>query len=150
MNIDPAALPEPYDTAFTYEPATRHGRIVFLAGQIAKTAPASLHAVGRCGEAVDLATARESARIAAGQALAWLSRQLAADERVERLLRVDVFVAVGAEFEAISEVAEAASKTFVSTLGDGGRHARSVIGVARLPRNAPVLLEVTAVIVKQD
>lgn len=150
MTFDPAALPEPYDTEFTYEPATRHGRVVFLAGQIAKTGPASMHATGRCGEAVDLDTARESARIAARQALSWLSRQLEARERVERVLRLDVFVAVGPEFEAISEVAEAASKTFVSVLGDGGRHARSVIGVARLPRNAPVLLEVTAAIVKQE
>lgn len=149
MSSDPAALPEPHETAFTYELATRHDRIVFLAGQIAKIGPDSLHAVGRCGEAVDLATARESARVAAGQALAWLSRQLAAGERVERLLRVDVFVAVGGDFEAISDVAEAASQALISALGERGRHARSVIGVARLPRNAPVLLEVTAAVVKE-
>ncbi len=146
MTTEPWALPEPYETVFTYEPGIRHGRIVFLAGQIAKTGPASLYAVGRCGESVDIATARESARIAALQALSWLSRQLETGEHVERLLRVDVFVAVGSDFEAISEVAEAASQTFIAELGDCGRHSRSVIGVVRLPRNAPVLLEVTAAI----
>ncbi|AUM75830.1 RidA family protein [Paracoccus jeotgali] len=141
-------LPEPIGTDYEYILASRHDRIVMVAGQIAKTAHNQLHAVGRCGEDVDLPTAQKSAEIAAAQALAWLTRQQAPGERIERIMRMTAYVAVGdsgAEVD-ISAIADAASRVFISALGERGRHPRSVIGVSRLPRNAPVLLEVTGAI----
>ncbi len=133
-----------HDTVYAYEPATRAGELIFLAGQIAKISATEIHAAGRCGREIDLATARDSARLAALQGLAWLDRSLAPGESVRKILRVDVFVAATEDFEHISEVADAASDVFIGAFGDAGRHARSVIGVTRLPRNAPVLLEITA------
>ena len=143
---DISDLPEPIGTDYEYIMAARHGRLVMLAGQIAKIECNKLHAIGRCGEEIAPDTARRNAEIAAGQALSWLSRQQGPDERIERILRMTAHIAVGNEMVDISAIADAASRVFITALGDRGRHPRSVIGVSRLPRNAPVLLEVTAVI----
>jgi len=140
-----ALIPPPIGTEYDYIMSARHGRIVFLAGQIAKTVnEETVHATGRCGIEVDLPTAKHCAEIAAGQVLAWLNAQLEAHETIDRILRMTVYVAVGDASVDISHIAEAASGTLIAALGEQGRHPRSVIGVARLPRNAPVLLEVTA------
>ena len=144
MNDVIASLPEPIGTVYDYEPALRHDRTIYLAGQIAKISQSELHAVGQCGRDIDLDTAMENAGIAARQALAWAATQLSAGERIERILRVKVFISATPDFDGISQIADAASHVFIDALGDAGRHVRSVVGVSRLPRNAPVLLEVTA------
>lgn len=140
------AMPEPIGTDYNYIMAQRHGRVLLVAGQIAKIGHNELHAVGRCGDEIDLPTACANARIAAGQVLAWITQHLAPGERVDSILRMSVYVAVGDAPFDISTVADAASGTLITALGEAGRNPRSVIGVSRLPRNAPVLLEVTAVI----
>lgn len=132
-----------FGTTYAYELATRTDDMIFLAGQIAKISATEIHASGRCGDTINLETAKDSARLAAHQGIAWLRDQLGPDERIEKILRIDVFVAVTPEFEYISEVADAASEIFIEAYGCAGRHARSVLGVTRLPRNAPVLLEIT-------
>lgn len=138
-------IPAPIGTEYDYIMATRNGRFVFLAGQIAKTgSDQTVHATGRCGTEVDVQTAKDCAEIAAGQVLAWLNEQLEAHEKIDQILRMTVYVAVGDGSVDISDIAETASGTLIEALGERGRHPRSVIGVARLPRNAPVLLEVTA------
>ena len=131
-------LPAPIGTNYEYILASRHDRLVMVAGQIAKTGDNTLHATGRCGEDVDLETACKNAEIAA--------EHCEPDERIERILRMTAHIAVGNQPFDISTVADAASRLFISALGEAGRHPRSVIGVSRLPRNAPVLLEVTAVL----
>jgi len=143
---DVFAFPEPIGTDYEYIMASRYGRVVMAAGQIAKIAHNELHATGRCGVEVDLPTAQKNAEICAGQALSWLSQQAGPDEKLERILRMTAYIAVGDHIVDISSIADAASRVFIVALGDQGRHPRSVIGVSRLPRNAPVLLEVTAAI----
>lgn len=140
------SIPEPIGTDYEYIMVSRYGRLLMAAGQIAKVAHNKLHAIGRCGDEVDLQTAQENAEICAGQALSWLSTQAEPGEKLERILRMTAYVAVGEDVVDISSIADAASKVFIVALGDQGKHPRSVIGVSRLPRNAPVLLEVTAVI----
>jgi len=137
-------FPAPIGTEYNYVMASHHGRVVFLAGQIAKTASKSLHTTGRCGEDVDMTMAQQNAEIAAGQVLAWLADQLKPNEVIDHILRMTVYVAVGDLPFDISAVADAASGVLIDAIGERARHPRSVIGVARLPRNAPVLLEVTA------
>lgn len=141
---DVFTIPEPIGTDYEYIMASRHGRMIMAAGQIAKVTHNKLHATGQCGVEVDLPTARRNAEICAGQALSWLSKQAEPGEKLARILRMTVYVAVGDEMVDISGVADAASKVFIAALGEQGKHPRSVIGVSRLPRNAPVLLEVTA------
>lgn len=143
-------LPVPIGTNYEYILASRYDRLVMVAGQIAKVEDNALHATGRCGEDVDLEMACKNAEIAAGQVLAWLSEQCGPGERIERILRMTAHIAVGDQPFDISAVADAASRLFISALGEAGRHPRSVIGVSRLPRNAPVLLEVTAALVPPD
>ncbi|BBU56297.1 hypothetical protein KU6B_25620 [Mameliella alba] len=136
-------LPDPIGTEYQYVMAARHGRVILLASQIPKTDPRTIHAAGRCGEAVDMETACESARLAAGQVLAWLAKERRPDEEVECVLRLQVYVAVGDDGFDISTVADAASERIIASLGQAGRHPRTVLGVSRLPRNAPVMLEAT-------
>ncbi len=143
-------IPVAIGTEYNYIMARRHGRVLLVAGQIAKTARDQIHAVGRCGEDVDLATARESAKLAAGQVIAWTYQHLEPGEYIEAILRTSVYVAVGDAPFDISAVADAASDTFLTALQEAGRHPRSVVGVSRLPRNAPVLLEVMVGIGSRD
>ncbi|ASP20068.1 YjgF/chorismate_mutase-like, putative endoribonuclease [Antarctobacter heliothermus] len=136
-------LPEPIGTEYQYLMAARHGRVLLLASQIPKTDPRTIFAAGRCGEDIDMVTACESARLAAGQVLAWLEAERLPDETVDRVLRLQVYVAVAEGGFDISSVADAASETIIARLGPSGRHPRTVLGVSRLPRNAPVMLEAT-------
>jgi enamine deaminase RidA (YjgF/YER057c/UK114 family) len=140
------AIPAPIGTDYDYIMTQRHGRVLLVAGQIAKTGHNVLHATGRCGEDVDLTMAKANAEVAAGQVLAWIAQHLTPDESVRAILRMTVYVAVGNDPFDISAVADAASGKLTAVLGDVGKHPRSVIGVSRLPRNAPVLLEVTVAI----
>ncbi len=139
-------LPDPIGTDYEYIMARRHGRVMLVAGQLGKMEHNVLHATGRCGEEVDLESAQASAKVAAGQVLAWINQHLAPGENIDCILRMTVYVAVADKPFEISSVADAASETFIDALGEAGRHPRSVVGVSRLPRNAPVLLETTALI----
>lgn len=138
-----ATLPKPETTVYGYIPVRVFAQTAYVAGQIPKV-PGGLFAVGRVGAAIDLETARAAAVVAADQALAWLDAEAGGLENVACILRADCFVAAADDFAAISEVADAASGRLIEVFGEDGRHPRSVIGVARLPREAPVLLEVTA------
>lgn len=139
-----------HGTHYLYEPFSRDGNLVFIAGQIPKTAPDKVLKTGICGAEHDLDSARESARLAARQAIHWIETAMDAKERLSRVLRVNIYVALTDDFTEMSEVADAASQAFVDHFGEAGAHPRSVIGVRRLPRNAPVLIEATASVRRPD
>ncbi|CTQ62631.1 MAG: RidA family protein [Roseibium album] len=136
-------LPPPEPTVFAYEPITVHERIAYIAGQIPKH-QGKLAYCGLVGSGVSFEEAKAAAQICAEQALAWLNRSAGGLDNIERILRLKCFVAHAEGFTQISEVADAASILLVEYFGDAGRHSRSVIGVRSLPRNAPVLVEITA------
>ena len=98
---------------------------------------------GLVGDGVSLADAKQAARICAEQALAWLNRSAGGLDNVERVLRLNCYVAHADGFERISDIADAASGLLMETFGEAGRHSRSVIGMRSLPRNSPVLIDVT-------
>jgi enamine deaminase RidA (YjgF/YER057c/UK114 family) len=133
-----------YGTSYSYEPFCRAGDVVYVAGQIPKTGPDTVLQPGLCGDELDLEAARESAALAARQAIYWIETAMTEGEALDRVLRLSVFVAVADGFAAMSDVADAASEVFIAHFGARGRHPRSVLGVRTLPRNAPVLIEVTA------
>ncbi len=137
------ALPEPHPTEFAYVPLAIHERTAFLAGQIPKTGSGRITVAGRVGGEVSLAEAQAAARVAAQQGLAWLDALAGGLDNVARVLRMDCFVAVAEGFQEMSRVADTASGLLETAFGAAGRHPRSVIGVSRLPRNAPLLLELT-------
>ena len=95
---------------------------------------------GIVGRDIELQTARELARQAALNALAVAAGAVGDLSRV-RIVQMLVFVASTPEFGEQSRVADAASDLLIEVLGENGRHARTAIGVAGLPRNSPVEIE---------
>ncbi len=97
----------------------------------------TLPAVGTVGAEVDVETARESMRIATVNALAAAAHAVGGLENL-RIVQMLVFVASTPDFGGQSNVADAGSELLVEVLGEHGRHARTAIGVAALPRTSPV------------
>ena len=95
---------------------------------------------GIVGRDVELETARDLARHAVLNALAVAADAVGGLDRV-RIVQMLVFVASTPEFGQQSKVADAASELLVDVLGENGRHARTAIGVASLPRNSPVEIQ---------
>lgn len=116
-----------------------------VAGQIPLRA-GTLLATGTVGHDVDLDTARRCAAQAAANALAQLHAHLGTLDTI-RIVRMTVFVAATAQFGAHSQVAAAASDLLIRVLGERGRHTRSAIGVASLPRQSPVEIEIIAAMI---
>lgn len=112
---------------------------VYVAGQLPYK-DGELLGTGILGQDVDVEHARELARRAALNALAVAAEAVGDLEQV-RILQMLVFVASTPEFAQQSSVADAASELLISVLGDNGLHARTAIGVASLPRNSPVEIQ---------
>jgi enamine deaminase RidA (YjgF/YER057c/UK114 family) len=109
---------------------------IYVAGQLPYR-DGKLANPGVLGRNVDLATGRDEARQAALHALAVAALATGGLDRV-RVVQMLVFVASTPEFGQQSDVADAASELLIDVLGENGRHARTAIGVAGLPRNSPV------------
>ncbi|MBR9862185.1 MAG: RidA family protein [Rhodobacteraceae bacterium] len=136
-------LPKPEGTKYPYDLVTIEGHTAYVAGQIPKK-DRGLAYVGAVGAGISVRDAVDAARICAQQAMSWLHHSAGGLENLNRLLRVTCYVAHDDSFQDISAVADGASNCLIDALGTKGRHTRSVIGVKSLPRNAPVLIEVTA------
>ena len=112
---------------------------IYVAGQLPYQ-DGELLGQGTLGRDVDLEPGRELARQAALNALAVAADAVGGLDRV-RIVQMLVFVASTPEFGQQSKVADAASELLVDVLGEHGRHARTAIGVASLPRNSPVEIQ---------
>src|SRR3712207_2524685 len=112
---------------------------VYVAGQL-PFKDGELLGQGVLGRDVDLETARELARHAALNALAVAAEALGGLDQVQ-IVQMLVFVASTPEFGQQSNVADAASELLIEVLGENGRHARTAIGVASLPLNGPVEIQ---------
>lgn len=137
------ALPAPPAPGGAYVPVVADGGIGFVAGQL-PLRDGQLVATGRVGEEVTLEQGRACAEAAAVNLLAALAgaygEQLAG---VRRLLRLAVYVSSAPGFHKQAAVADGASELLAEVLGEAGLHVRTAIGVAVLPRNAPVELDAT-------
>ncbi len=132
-------LPEVVAPLAAYVPAVRSGSHVFTAGQLPLRSGSLLH-TGRVGGAVSPEQAAECARLCALNALAAVA-SLVPLEEVRRIVKVVVFVASEPTFTAQPAVANGASELLGDVFGDAGVHARSAVGVAVLPMDAPVEVE---------
>lgn len=136
-------LPATSTPAANYIPFTRCGPLVFIAGQICQVDGKPM-CVGKAGAGVDLATAQKAARVCGINILAALKAACDGDlDRVVRCLRLGGFVNAAPGFTDMPLVVNGASDLIVEVFGDAGRHARTAVGVAELPRN--VTVEVDAV-----
>jgi enamine deaminase RidA (YjgF/YER057c/UK114 family) len=132
-------LPSAATPAFQYVPVTVHERLAFVSGQLPRRGETIV--TGKAGGEVDLEQAREGARLCILQALACLKQFLGSLERVDKILKITGFVASAPGFNQQPKVIDAASDLLVQIFGEAGRHARSAVGVAELPRNAAVEIE---------
>ena len=123
-----------------YVPAVRTGNLVFTAGQL-PLVDGKVPFVGKVGSDVTPEQAKDMAQICALNALAAIS--LVADiDQIERVVRVGGFVNGIPGFVAIPAVINGASELLIKLFGEvNGKHARTAIGVAELPLNAPVEVE---------
>jgi enamine deaminase RidA (YjgF/YER057c/UK114 family) len=138
-------LPKAAAPAFHYLPVTVHERVAYVSGQLPKV-DGEVRLLGKVGDDVSIAEAQEAARICILQALACLKQELGSLERVERVLKLTGFVASAPGFSQQPAVIDAASRLLTEAFGETGRHARSAVGVAELPRNAPVEIEMIVAI----
>jgi len=123
-----------------YVPAVRTGNLVFTAGQL-PLVDGKIPFIGKVGSDVTPEQAKDMAQICALNALAAIS--LVADiDQIERVVRVGGFVNGIPGFIAIPQVINGASELLIKLFGEvNGKHARTAIGVAELPLNAPVEVE---------
>jgi enamine deaminase RidA (YjgF/YER057c/UK114 family) len=126
-----------------YVPAVRTGSLVYTAGQVPKRGDDYLY-TGKVGVEVTLEQALECARQCALNAIAALKSEVGELARVQRIVKVVVFVASAPEFTGQPTVANGASDLLGDAFGDSGRHARSAVGVAVLPLDVPVEVELIA------
>ncbi|MBX6356058.1 MAG: RidA family protein [Micromonosporaceae bacterium] len=132
-------LPEVSAPAGAYVPAVQSGRHVYVSGQI-PIADGKLLATGKVGDGVSPEHAKDLAQRCALNALAAID-SLVGLENVAKVVKVVGFVASAEGFDGQPEVVNGASELFVAVFGEAGRHARSAVGVAELPRGVPVEVE---------
>jgi enamine deaminase RidA (YjgF/YER057c/UK114 family) len=136
-------LPTPNAPVANYVPFVRAGELVHISGQVSIDASGGVRGV--VGEDVDFETAVRAARICGINLLAQMKAACEGDlGRVVRVVKLGGFVQAGPDFYDIPKVVNGCSDLMVEAFGDAGRHARSAVGVYRLPLNFAV--EIDAVV----
>lgn len=126
-----------------YVPAVRTGAFVYVSGQV-PIVDGKLSAVGKVGAEVSAPDAAGLARTCALNALAAAAAAAGGLDAIRRIVKVTGFVASAPGFNGQPQVINGASELFIEVFGEDGRHARSAVGVAELPLNAPVEVELIA------
>ena len=135
------ALPDESAPLAAYIPAVRSGNLVFTSGQLPRLG-GELQATGKVGAQVDAARAKELAATCALNALAAVKAEIGDLGKVRRVVKVVGFVASAPDFTGQPGVINGASELLGEVFGDAGVHARSAVGVAVLPLDAPVEVEI--------
>jgi enamine deaminase RidA (YjgF/YER057c/UK114 family) len=133
-------LPEVVPPLAAYVPASRVGDLIFTAGQVPMRDGALLH-VGKVGADVTEAEARACAEQCALNALAAAASVAGGLDAIQQIVKVVVYVASSPDFVGQPAVANGASELLGAVFGDAGQHARSAVGAASLPLDAPVEVE---------
>ncbi len=137
------ALPPVAAPLAAYVPAVRSGQHVYTAGQL-PLADGKLLMTGRVGAQVSVEEAAALARACALNALAAVASVTGGLSAVTRIVKIVGYVASDPSFTGQPLVVNGASELMLEVFGDAGRHARSAVGVAVLPLDAPVEIELIA------
>lgn len=135
IELPPVAAP-----VAAYVPATRVGNQVWSSGQL-PFVDGELTATGKVGGSVSPEDAAAAARTAALNAIAAAAEVAGGIDEIRRILKVVVFVASAPDFTGQPAVANGASTLLGDVFGDAGQHVRSAVGVAALPLDAAVEVE---------
>ena len=138
LTLPPVAAP-----VAAYVPAVRTGMYVYTSGQL-PTVDGKLPAVGKVGDEVSAQDAAGMARTCVLNALAAAASAVGGLAGIRRIVKVTGFVASAPGFGGQAQVINGASELLIEVFGEDGKHARSAIGVAELPLNAPVEVELIA------
>jgi enamine deaminase RidA (YjgF/YER057c/UK114 family) len=136
IRLPPVAAP-----VAAYVPAVRSGQLVFTSGQL-PFVDGGLRRTGKVGGSVEVEDAAADAKVCALNGLAAIDDLVGLDS-IARIVRVVGYVASAEGFSGQPRVVNGASELLGRVFGDAGVHARSAVGVAELPMNAPVEVELT-------
>jgi enamine deaminase RidA (YjgF/YER057c/UK114 family) len=130
-------LPKAAAPVAAYVPAVEHGGLLYVSGQLPFRDGQVV--TGRLGDDMDVAGGQDAAQRVALMLIAQLAQALDGDlSRLERVIKLGVFVNSAPSFTDQAKVANGASDLFETLFGDAGRHARAAVGVAVLPLGAAV------------
>ena len=135
-------LPEPAKPVAAYIPAKQTGKLVFTAGQLPMV-QGELISKGLLGQEVEIEEANKAARICTLNALAAIKGVIGDLDRIKQIVRVVGYVASIPTFTQQPAVVNGASELLLEIFGENGKHARSAVGMAVLPLNASVEIELT-------
>jgi enamine deaminase RidA (YjgF/YER057c/UK114 family) len=136
------SLPETPKPVAAYIPAKQAGKLVFTAGQLPMV-NGELISKGLLGQDVEIEVANKAARICTLNALAAIKGVIGDLDRIKQVVRVVGYVASIPTFTQQPAVVNGASELLLEIFGDSGTHARSAVGMAVLPMNASVEIELT-------
>ncbi len=130
---------DPLDAAVVHDGVARtSGQLPRIAGE--------LTCLGRLGDTVTVDEGKAAAAVCALNALSVLEQALGSLDRITRVLTVTGYVCSAPDFHEQPAVVDGASRVLADVFGEAGRHTRSAIGVAALPRNGAVEIEVTVAV----
>lgn len=134
-------LPTPGPVLASYVPVRRVGNVLYVSGQISTNLDGSV-VEGKLGETMNVVQGGNAAELCAVNVLAQIYHTGGVGlEDIKQMVKLTVFVASTPEFREHHLVANGASNLLIGVLGDKGKHARSAIGMAALPRGAAVEVE---------
>jgi enamine deaminase RidA (YjgF/YER057c/UK114 family) len=140
------ALPEVATPVAAYVPAVRTGNYVYTSGQL-PFVDGKLQGTGKVGDSVTVEQAAGFARTAALNALAAAAQAAGGLDAIKQVVKVVCFVSSATDFTGQAQVANGASELLIDVFGDAGRHARSAVGMAVLPLDTPVEVEIVVEVV---
>jgi len=134
------ALPAVGKPLAAYVPTMRDGNTIYTSGQLPMV-DGELAGTGKVGESVSVEDAQKYARICVLNGLAAIKAEIGDLDKITQVTKVVGFVSSASDFDQQHIVINGASEFLAEILGEAGTHARSAVGVAMLPMNAPVEVE---------
>jgi enamine deaminase RidA (YjgF/YER057c/UK114 family) len=139
-------LPTPPKPAGSYIPVVKTGNLIFVSGQI-PVKDGQVQFKGQVPTSISVEEAQAAARLCIVNALAQLKTELGTLDRISKIVRVSGFVNSSQEFYEHPKIINAASDLLFEIFGEKGRHARIAVGVASLPLNAAVEIDLIAEVI---
>ncbi|AJY76772.1 RidA family protein [Paenibacillus beijingensis] len=133
-------LPVAATPTFQYVPVVVHHDLIFVSGQLPKV-DGEVKVIGKVGDNVTLEQAQEASRICILQGLSCIKQEIGSLDKISRIVKITGFVNSAPGFNQQPKVIDAASDLLEKIFGEKGRHSRSAIGAAELPRSATVEIE---------
>jgi len=134
------SLPPPRAPAFSYVPVVLQGDLAWVSGQLPWHADGTLP-TGKLGANVSIDAGREAARWCILNGLSVLKQTLGSLDRITRVVKLTGFVGSASGFVDQPKVVDGASELMLEIFQEAGRHARSAVGMAELPRGVPIEVE---------